>query len=65
VKMRSDRCQVEAIDTHLCCQACLFVDGCWPDVPARGRLPCPPDASALAAVAATGPVPNPPLAAKS
>lgn len=40
VKMRSDRCQVEAIDTHLCCQACLFVDGCWPDVPARGRLPC-------------------------
>jgi hypothetical protein len=47
VKMRGDRCKVEAVETHLCCQACLFADGCWPDVADRKRLPCPPDAHAL------------------
>jgi hypothetical protein len=54
VKMRNDRCQVDAIDTHLCCQACLFTDLCWPNADARGRLPCPPDAHP-----ATSPAPTP------
>jgi len=44
VSLRKDRCQLEAIETHLCCQACLFADICWKSNDDRGRLSCPPDA---------------------
>jgi len=37
--MRSERCQLDRIESHLCCRACLFHNICWQpgDVP---RLPC-------------------------
>lgn len=41
VKLRADRCHVQAVETHLCCQACLFAADCWADPRDRERLPCP------------------------
>lgn len=45
VKLRGDRCQVKAIETHLCCQACLFATNCWATSSDRERLPCPEEAA--------------------
>ncbi len=41
VKLRADRCHVQAVETHLCCQACLFAADCWAAPRDRERLPCP------------------------
>lgn len=40
VKFRADRCHVQAIETHLCCRACLFAVDCWVNPRDRERLPC-------------------------
>ncbi|MGO9235429.1 MAG: hypothetical protein ACLP4V_15685 [Methylocella sp.] len=37
--MRSPRCHVAVLETHLCCRACIFNGVCWVDDLAR--LPCP------------------------
>jgi len=38
--MRSDRCQVKVLESHMCCRACVFHNVCWKteELP---RLPCP------------------------
>ena len=37
--MRSPRCHVAVVETHLCCRACIFNSICWAHDLAR--LPCP------------------------
>ena len=37
--MRSGRCQLGNIESHLCCRACVFHDICWSDEDLP-RLPC-------------------------
>jgi hypothetical protein len=37
--MRSPRCHVAVLESHLCCRACIFHSACWADDLAR--LPCP------------------------
>lgn len=44
ISLRANRCHVRALETHLCCQACLFAADCWTFPDDRTRLPCPPEA---------------------
>ena len=37
--MRSMRCHVAVLESHLCCRACIFYGTCW--VEDLARLPCP------------------------
>lgn len=37
--IRNRRCQLDAIETHLCCRACVFEQVCWGND--RAPLPCP------------------------
>jgi hypothetical protein len=37
--MRSPRCHVAVLESHLCCRACIFHSACW--VNDLARLPCP------------------------
>jgi hypothetical protein len=37
--LRADRCHVRAIETHLCCKACIFESDCWSTD--QHLLPCP------------------------
>ncbi|MGH8050550.1 MAG: hypothetical protein ACREPB_07835 [Arenimonas sp.] len=36
---RDDRCQIAPIDSRVCCQACTFLEVCWPKTD-RAALPC-------------------------
>jgi hypothetical protein len=36
---RAKRCLVQAIDSRMCCQACVFLDHCW-TAPEKAALPC-------------------------
>jgi hypothetical protein len=38
--LRQNICQVQAIETHLCCRACVFHGICWPTAADLARLPC-------------------------
>jgi hypothetical protein len=44
LKLRAERCHLRAIETHLCCQSCLFAADCWALPDDRERLPCPNEA---------------------
>lgn len=44
LSLRADRCHLLTIETHLCCQMCLFVNDCWGSVEEIRRLPCPDEA---------------------
>ncbi|MEJ1172015.1 hypothetical protein [Variovorax sp. CCNWLW235] len=37
--VRTRRCQLDTIETHLCCRACVFEQVCWGND--RAPLPCP------------------------
>ncbi|MBB6559480.1 hypothetical protein HNP48_002147 [Acidovorax soli] len=49
--VRDHRCQLDGIETHLCCRACVFEQVCWGSD--RSPLPCP--AIQLSTVAVLGP----------
>lgn len=49
--VRDRRCQLDGIETHLCCRACVFEQVCWGSD--RSPLPCP--AIQLSTVAVEGP----------
>ena len=36
--LRWDRCQIRAIETHLCCRGCIFTFDCWST--GKNQLPC-------------------------
>jgi hypothetical protein len=38
--MRSTRCHIDVVESHLCCRACIFYKICWETE--YERLPCPP-----------------------
>jgi hypothetical protein len=38
--LRQNLCQVQVIETHLCCRACIFYEVCWPTAEDRAKLPC-------------------------
>lgn len=37
--MRSSRCHIDVLESHLCCRACLFLEKCW--AADSARMPCP------------------------
>lgn len=39
LSLRAERCHIRAIESHLCCQACIFAADCWSAE--KDRLPCP------------------------
>lgn len=41
LSMRADRCRIRAIETHVCCRACVFETECWSENADRERMPCP------------------------
>ena len=40
--LRQNLCQVQVIETHLCCRVCVFYEVCWPTAEDRAKLPCAP-----------------------
>ncbi len=43
--LRSGRCHVKPVESHMCCRACIFYSHCWAADP--HQLPCPPLAGGL------------------
>lgn len=39
LSLRAERCHLRAIESHLCCKACIFASECWSTE--GNRLPCP------------------------
>ena len=37
------KCHIQVVESHICCQACLFASICWKKEEDRRRLPCPSD----------------------
>lgn len=50
--VRDRHCQLDGIETHLCCRACVFEQVCW----GRDRSPLPCPAIQLSTAAVEGPV---------
>ena len=39
--LRHRKCHIQVVESHMCCQACLFAPICWKKEDDRRRLPCP------------------------